>query len=298
MNPETDGRPTAAKVLADVFPPVLFVLVLTVLAAVLYEVNDPLVQYITGNNLQYSVAGTSAPSEFSVALIYVVPIIAFTFVMAYLVKKRKTWVLPLITGAAFATSSFLIALVAYWWIEWYAAVAIAILLAVAFLLSSKSGISRLWSSALRLPFQVWLGTGTAMLMVLLFPLVTLLALCGIMAVWDLYAVLRGPLGKMVSDIKEDDKRDTSERHGVSIGEMLVAHIGESGIGLGDIVFYSIITMVGLELSALTGALVMAVVVLGALITFYILRAGKHPALPGLPIPMLLGFVVLVGVWVH
>jgi hypothetical protein len=299
MNPETDVRPTASRILTDVLPPVLFVLVLTLLAGALYELNNPLVQYITGNNLQYSVAGTSAPSEFGAALIYVIPVIVFTFVMAYLVKKRKAWVLPVVLVGAFAVSSFLIALLAYWWIEWYVAIAIPVFLGAAFLLSMRSRIPRSWSSPLRLPFQVWLGTGTAMLFVILFPLVTLLALCGMMAVWDLYAVLRGPLGKMVSDMKEQEGNGGEEdRNRVGIGNMLMAQIGGSGIGLGDIVFYSIITMVAFGLSALTGVVMIAVVALGAFITFYILRTRKHLALPGLPIPMLFGFVVLLGAWVH
>jgi len=292
IKPETDAPTAPSKILTGVLPPVLFVFVLTILAGALYEVNNPLVQYITGNNLQYDVAGTSAPSEFSAALIYVIPVIVFTFLMAYIVKKRKAWILPVVLGATFVVSSFLIALLAYWWIEWYAAIAIPVVLGAVFLLSMRSKIPRLWSSLLRLPFQVWLGTGTAMMFVLLFPLVTLLALCGMMAVWDLYAVLRGPLGKMVSGMRKEDKGE------VSIGNMLMAQIGESGIGLGDIVFYSIITMIAFGLGALTGVLVIAVVALGAFITFYILRTRKFPALPGLPLPMLFGFVVLLGAWVH
>jgi len=299
MDPQTDVRPTASKVLTDVLPPALFVCVLTILAGVLYELNNPLVQYIATNNLQYQVAGTSATSEFGVALIYVIPVIVFTFGMAYLVKKRKAWILPFFLGAAFVTSSFLIALLVYWWVQWYEAIAIPIFFGAAFLLSMRSRVPKLWSSLLRLPFQVWLGTGTAMLFVLLFPLVTLLALCGMMAVWDLYAVLRGPLGKMVSGLKEGEDNINEERRGrVSIGNMLMAQIGKSGIGLGDIVFYSIITMIAFGLSAVTGVLMIAVVVLGAFVTFYILRTRNHLALPGLPIPMLFGFVVLLGAWVH
>ena len=211
ISTEADVPPTSSRVFTDVIPPVIFVLVLTVLAGVLYELNDPLVQYIAGNNLQYNVAGTSAPSQFSAALIYVIPVIVFTFAMAYVVKKRKAWVLPVLLGAAFAISSVLITLLAYWWVGWYVAIAIPFLLGFVFLVSMKSTIPRLWSSVLRLPFQVWLGTGTAMIFVLLFPLVTLLALCGMMAVWDLYAVLRGPLGKMVSEMKEGEKRTIQHR---------------------------------------------------------------------------------------
>ena len=293
MNPETNVRPTVSKMLADVLPPALFVCVLTIFAGVLYELNNPLVQYVASNNLQYSVAGTSAPSQFSAAFIYVIPVIAFTFVMAYMVKKRKTWVLPFVLGAAFAVSSFLIALLVYWWIAWYEAMAIPLFLGAAFLFSMRSGIPRLWSSLLELPFQVWLGTGTAMLFVLLFPLVTLLALCGIMAIWDLYAVLRGPLGKMISGMKGEEGKG-----GLNLGGMLVAQVGESGIGLGDVVFYSMITMIAFGLGTLTGAVMIAVIVLGTFITFYLLRAGKHLALPGLPLPMLFGFVVLLGAWIH
>src|SRR5208283_2345225 len=260
MNPETNIRPTVSKMLTDVIPPALFVCVLTVFAGALYELNVPFVQYIVGNNMQYHPAGTGAASEFSVAWIYVIPTIAFTFCMAYLVKKRQTWILPAIMGLALAISSVFIVLLAYWWVGWDVAIAIPFFLGAAFLVSTRSRIPKFWSPLLRLPFQVWLGTGTAMMMVLLFPQVTLLALCGIMAVWDVYAVLRGPLGKMVTGMKEEDQSK------VSIGKMLMAQIGKSGIGLGDIVFYSMITMIAFGVGTLTGAVMITVIVLGTFIT--------------------------------
>jgi len=49
-------------------------------------------------------------------------------------------------------------------------------------------------------------------------------------------------------MKDDDKE-------ISTGNLFVAQIGESGIGLRDTMFYSTITMIAFGLSALAGVLV-------------------------------------------
>jgi hypothetical protein len=138
---------------------------------------------------------------------------------------------------------------------------------------------------LRLPFQVWLGTGTAMMLILFFPSATLYVFAGAMAVWDLYAVFKGPLKTIAADAKDGPK-------GLTVGTMLMSQVGQSALGLGDVVFYSVIEMLALEVGRLTAALTAGAIIAGVGITFYILRSGKKIALPGLPIPVLLAFVVI------
>ena len=53
---------------------------------------------------------------------------------------------------------------------------------------------------------------------------------------------------MYRGMKDDDKE-------ISTGNLFVAQIGESGIGLRDTMFYSTITMIAFGLSALAGVLV-------------------------------------------
>ena len=55
---------------------------------------------------------------------------------------------------------------------------------------------------------------------------------------------------------------------------------------------SVIEMLALEVGRLTAALTAGAIIAGVGITFYILRSGKKIALPGLPIPVLLAFVVI------
>jgi hypothetical protein len=74
--------------------------------------------------------------------------------------------------------------------------------------------------------------------------------------------------------------------------MLMSQVGQSALGLGDVVFYSVIEMLALEVGRLTAALTAGAIIAGVGITFYILRSGKKIALPGLPIPVLLAFVVI------
>ncbi len=97
--------------------------------------------------------------------------------------------------------------------------------------------------------------------------------------YDIYAVFKGPLKTLVS----------AAPSGSLVGMAVKA--GEFTIGLGDIVFYSMLpSMAFFYIGAIPALETLAAVDLGVVVTLYLLTRKR--LLPGLPIPMLLGLIVL------
>lgn len=123
------------------------------------------------------------------------------------------------------------------------------------------------------------------------PLATALLLPVAFSVYDIYAVFRGPLKKLIG---------TSQSVAL-VGMSIKA--GEFTLGLGDVVFYTMLPSLPLAqlltpasspaVAAATMASVetLAVIDAGVVATLYLLSRRK--LLPGLPIPMVLGVLVLV-----
>lgn len=291
--PAVDASPPdnlKRKLLQGVVPPTVFIGAVAIWAFILYGLNEPVLNFLVNNQMQYQPLGSSASSQYGTAALYAAPTVVFTFLMAFFIKKKRGWFIPIIVSASFIISGGLIILLAYWWMNYFAALGIALILGNIFMITLLPWIKA--PNFFRLPFQVWMGTGTAMVVVLMFPTLTILALCGIMALWDLYAVMRGPLGAIAKDMKLPEDALNPPRSS-TLKSMLMASLpGNSSIGLGDIVFYSIMVMVGAETSAFLAGAVSSAILIGVFITFYLLRTRPRTALPGLPIPMLLVFGVL------
>jgi hypothetical protein len=107
------------------------------------------------------------------------------------------------------------------------------------------------------------------------------------AVYDIYAVFRGPLKHLIG------ASPSLVLNGMSV------KLGEFTVGLGDIVFYTMLPSMALyyianSTSYLSGIyaslMTMLVIDLGVGITLFLL--SKRRLLPGLPIPMLLGVAVV------
>ena len=105
------------------------------------------------------------------------------------------------------------------------------------------------------------------------------------AIYDIYAVFRGPLKQLIG---------TSP--GVALNGMSVK-LGEFTLGLGDVVFYTMLpslaflhTMVAPVVAPTATVLTIAAIDFGVVATLFLL--SKKRLLPGLPIPMLLGVGVL------
>lgn len=111
------------------------------------------------------------------------------------------------------------------------------------------------------------------------PLDMALLLPLLFGVYDIYAVFRGPLKQLVSAAPAGALAGMSVR------------AGEFTLGLGDIVFYSMLPSIALfYLQPFSTILTLVAVDLGVVFTLYLLTRRKM--LPGLPIPMALGLLVI------
>ena len=114
---------------------------------------------------------------------------------------------------------------------------------------------------------------------------TALALPIVFSLYDIYAVFKGPLKHLIGTAP-----------GLALTGMSVK-LGEFTLGLGDVVFYTMLPALALFLaksttpiSAIAPLATMAAVDVGVITTLYLL--GRKRLLPGLPIPMFLGVAVL------
>ena len=113
---------------------------------------------------------------------------------------------------------------------------------------------------------------------------TALALPIAFAIYDIYAVFKGPLKSLIGTAPN-----------IALVGMSI-RAGEFTLGLGDIVFYSLLPSLALfrfigTFGAEPALYTMAAIVAGMVVTLYLL--SKRRMLPGLPIPMLLGVLVIV-----
>jgi len=111
------------------------------------------------------------------------------------------------------------------------------------------------------------------------PVVSAVLILAFLAVYDIYAVYRGPVGKIA-------QRGLEELRGLSFS------FRDVQMGLGDLTFYSMLT--GLVLAA-AGPIVCAASTIGILIgVFLVLKMlEKRGMFPGLPFPVLLGLLPLI-----
>lgn len=116
----------------------------------------------------------------------------------------------------------------------------------------------------------------------------------LVAMYDIYAVFKGPLKKVVSGSPK--MKGKPEKVNLDFLSLQLLDFGFVRIGLGDIVFYSMIPSI--SLLTVAPSLMLTVGLFRALLTMIATNIGviltmvifmkKKIALPGLPIPMLLG----------
>jgi len=115
------------------------------------------------------------------------------------------------------------------------------------------------------------------------PLMAIL-LAAVFALYDIYAVFRGPLKQLVNVAPSG-----------AFAAMSVK-AGEFTVGLGDVVFYSMLPSIALfYLHPINAVYTLIAVDAGVVLTLYLL--SRRRLLPGLPIPMLLGICVLAACFV-
>ncbi len=245
-----------------------------------------------------SPGGASATGSAVNALFYVGFAFAATLVLLWLLRRKKLLSFKVIIFASLAVSSFsltfitsdtffaqYLAPVAGQWAELGADLVVSstVVALIGYIIFVRN---RVWLATAVIAFVgAEVGSFFATL-----PLATALLLPVAFSVYDIYAVFKGPLKSLIG----------TGGNVVLVGMSIRA--GQFTLGLGDVVFYTMLPslpLAQLVASASSGAVAsairaslatMAVIDVGVVVTLFLL--SRRRLLPGLPIPMLLGVLVL------
>lgn len=250
---------------------------------------------IPGSTPQFvNPVGSGLDASLILALLFVGANVVVIGLLALLYKKKKMqWFSLLI-------SLFLVFNVTELYFSFLTGVYSYIPLVAAFaallttLYSAFKGLS--WLNSL-LALAVALELGGAFPVLLQAPLNWLIPL--VYAVFDIYAVYYGRMGKLV---KQVSKADENKAAGTDVPKrrlnkwpefgLLSIRMRDIEIGMADIAFYTMVPGVALVLSGFFAfAVVTAAVDLGMVLSFTVFR--KSEVAPGLPIPILMGLTALL-----
>ncbi len=287
----SDERVTPKNLLVAV----AVVLVIQAFSLLVTQQNLPVyVQIVNSTGPPYNPSGAPSSSYLGAilnALILVALVAVLTFSLLFLLKKRKVNVFRLIVFGSVSISSFVLTLTTAdvlavnaindGYIPAYTELPIAfgaaslVVVLVGYIIFVKN---RLWLSTALLAF---VGAEVGSFFAETLTAYTALAIVAAFSVYDIYAVFKGPLKSMIGTAP-----------GVALVGMSIK-AGEFTLGLGDVVFYTLLPSLAYFDIGLTAALgVMLAIDAGVIVTLYLL--SKKRLLPGLPIPMLLGMLTFLA----
>ena len=293
MNKLSDQAPPLEKkrvTPANLMAAALIVAVIQALALGVTYLDYPTYFAITSSTgPSYAPAGTSPVGSVFNAILLVAFAFVLTLALVWLLRRKmvlsfkvvifgsvafSAFVMTMITADAFAVN-FLPASVEY---PFAFGVPSAIVLALGYIIFVKN---RVWLGTAILAF---VGAEVGSFFAETLGFWTALALPVAFAVYDIYAVFRGPLKSLIGT-----------NPGIALVGMSIK-AGEFTLGLGDIVFYSLLPSLAFAqfygtYGILPALLTILAIDVGMVITLFLL--SRRRLLPGLPIPMLLGVLVIV-----
>jgi presenilin-like A22 family membrane protease len=217
----------------------------------------------------------TASGPFSNALYFVIIIAVGATVLYLLLKRKNLKLLTFLTAFALTAASLLLSvfyLSAIFSSVPNSEILVSILSIIVTVLSDLA-IFRLGSKA-RNTVVIGLGGALGIFFGASIPLLSALLILGFLAIYDAFAVYYGPLGKIAH-------AGLDQLKGLSFS------FKDIQMGLGDLVFYSMLTGSMLFNFGLVSSLVSLVgILVGAFLTFVMLE--KKGIFPGLPFPILLG----------
>jgi presenilin-like A22 family membrane protease len=224
--------------------------------------------------------------------LYFVGLIALAATVFYLlIKRRSKNIIKALVIVALTTASMLLSLVylnallAY--IPALNDLIVLIVLSVAITVLFDLAIFR-FGSITRNTAVVCIGGALGIFFGFSIPLWSAIAILAFLAVYDVFAVYKGPVGKIASS------------SGLDLLQGLSFSFKDIQMGLGDLVFYSMLTGVMLFNflpNFLPVILSIVGIIVGSVLTFYMLE--KKGIFPGLPFPIMLGlaFGLITGFFV-
>ena len=245
------------------------------------KLNGSLYSTVVANSgPSYAIAGTSAPGSVLNAIILVAAAFVLTLGLVWLLRRKRVTSFKVIVFASVAFSGFILTLVTA---DDFAVLYLPPALEIPFSFGGAALVVLLlwyiifrkstpWLSTLVLGF---VGAEVGSFLAETLPQWTALALPIAFSIYDIYAVFRGPLRALIG----------TAPNVALVGMSIKA--GEFTLGLGDVVFYTLLPSLAYFLWGTSESLyTIAAIDVGMVITLYLL--SKRRLLPGLPIPMLLG----------
>jgi presenilin-like A22 family membrane protease len=239
---------------------------------------------VASSGPSYAPAGTSAAGSAANALILVAFAFVLTLGMVVLLRRKMVTSFKLIVFLSVAFSAFILTLVTA---DVFAVENLPASLELPFAFAVPSVLVALIGYIIFIKNRAWLSTVILALVgaqvgsffaETLSPL-TAIALPIAFAIYDIYAVFKGPLKALIG----------TGQNVALVGMSVKA--GEFTLGLGDIVFYTLLpSLARFKIGLLQSLYTMAAIDVGMVITLYLL--SRRRLLPGLPIPMLLGIIVV------
>jgi len=254
-----------------------------------YE-NLPTYTYIVSTSgYSYAPLGTSSAGSAGNAIILVLIVFASTLVLVWVLARRMVLSFKVLIFGAISLSAFVLTLVTFDSFSYKfvpEALQLPLDIAAASLVVALIGVTIFvknyaWISTAVLAF---VGAEVGSFFASTLPPITALILPVVFSAYDVYAVFRGPLKQLIGI-----------GGGIALNGMSIK-AGEFTLGLGDIVFYTMLPSLALfYLTPLISVSAIVVIDAGVVVTLYLL--GRKRMLPGLPIPMVLGVLLLAAFFV-
>jgi len=239
------------------------------------EVYEPF-----GNTLEGAIANS---------LPLIASVLVFGFFLAFLVKWKKfSFIKALVTGVLIS-SVFSVNLILFSTIfpdsvllPWIFSILLVFLVFLVAYSKTFYFLSKFLSLFIGAEVAGYFATILQPPTVFVFPL--------LLSIYDIYAVFVGPLKRILG---KPTKAKKVVKVKIDFLPLLIVDFDLIKIGLGDVIFYSMLPATAFMIFGLQKMfLTLFATNLGVLITIYLLRKKKIP-LPGLPIPMFLGVLVLL-----
>ncbi len=269
---------------------VLVVVAIQIVALFITYENMPTYAYmVSTSGYSYAPLGQSSAGSIGNAVILVTIVFVSTLALVWVLRRKMVTSFKLLIFISISISAFVLTLVTFgsvistfvpdaWQLPLDLAVSGVLVVLIGITIFVKDYP---WLSTVVLAF---VGAEVGSFFASTLPPVTALALPVVFAAYDIYAVFRGPLKQLIGI-----------GGGVALTGMSIK-AGEFTLGLGDIVFYTMLPSLALYyFTPLISVSTILVIDAGVVVTLYLL--GRKRMLPGLPIPMILGVLLLTAFFV-
>ncbi len=263
---------------------IVVVLVQLLALAISYQNAQLYTGVVAVTGPSYAPAGTSAAASALNAVILVAVAFVLTLALVWLLRRKMVMSFRVVVFGSVAISAFILTMVTA---DVFAvnylppAFEVPVMFGVPSVLVAIIGyiifVKNIpWLATIILAF---VGAEVGSFFAETLPSWTALALPIAFSIYDVYAVFKGPLKALIGTAP-----------GIALVGMSVK-AGEFTIGLGDIVFYTLLPSLAIFQWGLVQSLyTMVAIDVGMVLTLFLL--SRRRLLPGLPIPMLLGVLVV------